>query len=413
MSDETTRVLAGLDEARRRELAGLYRDLHSHPELSFAEHHTAAEVARRSRAYGFEMTEGVGRTGVVAVLRGGAGPTVLLRADFDALPVEERTGLPYASTSGGVMHACGHDMHTTCLLGAMRLLAEGREHWSGTVLAVFQPAEETGQGARAMVDDGLFTRFGKPDVVLGQHVIRLPAGTVGCHPGTAYAATDVLRVRMFGADGPDAGPGRPAGATATRLQTVLEREMSDAGTVRITADDAPPAVGGDERGDGVPVTARLKVSLRTCSAPMRQRALAALERAVREEAAAAGAAREPEITALGAFPSLVNDVDAVDRTMTAIGAVIGADKVVDPGLLPGGEDIGVFGTAADVPVCFWQFGGTDPDTYAEAEAAGTTHDVPANHSPFFAPVIEPTLTTGVTAMVAGALAWLGPGGGRR
>ncbi|WP_338932921.1 amidohydrolase [Streptomyces netropsis] len=412
MSDETTRVLAGLDEARRRELAGLYRDLHSHPELSFAEHHTAAEVARRSRAYGYEMTEGVGRTGVVAVLRGGAGPTVLLRADFDALPVEERTGLPYASTSGGVMHACGHDMHTTCLLGAMRLLAEGREHWSGTVLAVFQPAEETGRGAREMVDDGLFTRFGKPDVVLGQHVIRMPAGTVGCHPGTAYAATDVLRVRMFGGDGTGTGPG-PADATATRLETALTREMSDAGTVRITAGDRPPAVDGSAQDNGVPVAAELKVSLRTCSAPMRQRALDALERAVREEATASGAVRDPEIDRLGTFPSLVNDMDAVDRTMTAIGAVIGADKVVDPGLLPGGEDIGVFGTAADVPVCFWQFGGTDPDTYAKAEAAGTTREIPTNHSPFFAPVIEPTLTTGISAMVAAALAWLGPGGGRR
>ncbi|WP_079060415.1 M20/M25/M40 family metallo-hydrolase [Streptomyces bungoensis] len=158
------RVLAGLDAALTQRLEALSKDLHAHPELSFEEHRTGAEAARRARELGYEVTESVGRTGVVARLANGPGTTVLLRADFDALPVTERTGLSYASTKRGVMHACGHDMHTACLLGTMTLLAGARDEWSGTVLAVFQPAEELGQGAQAMIDDNLYARFGTPDV---------------------------------------------------------------------------------------------------------------------------------------------------------------------------------------------------------------------------------------------------------
>ena len=190
--------------------AALYQDLHQHPELSFGEVRTAGIIAERLAGLGFEVTTGIGRTGVVGQLRNGDGPVVLLRADMDALPVEERTGLPYASTARGidpdgidvpVMHACGHDVHVTCLLAACERLAAGRGDWSGTLLAVFQPAEEVGAGARAMLDDGLYERFPTPSVVLGQHVVPIPAGAIGLHPGPAYAATDSLRITLYGRGG--------------------------------------------------------------------------------------------------------------------------------------------------------------------------------------------------------------------
>ncbi len=406
---DTARVaLRGLD-AIRDDLAALYRDLHAHPELSFAEHRTAAEVARRAREFGYEVTTGVGRTGVVAVLANGPGPTVLLRADFDALPVAERTGLGYASTAEGVMHACGHDMHASCLLGALGLLADARSLWSGTVLAVFQPAEEVGQGARAMLDDGLYERFGTPDVVLGQHVGPFPAGLIGAHAGPAFAATDALKVVMYGkgAHGsrPEASvdPVVMAASTVMRLQTIVSREIPGGETAVVTVG----SLNAGTKDNIIPDEAELKLNIRTYKEEVRTRVLAAVERIVRGEAAVAGAGREPDITGIDSFPVLVNDADAVARTMAAVGAVIGDGQVLDPGPVTGSEDVGLFATEAQVPLCYWLFGGADPEVYGAAFAAGTVdQDIPSNHSPFFAPVVEPTLTTGVTALTTAALAWL-------
>ncbi|MGW2899705.1 amidohydrolase [Streptomyces sp. NPDC001212] len=409
--DTARQVLAGLDTSLTEDLEALYQDLHAHPELSFEEHRTAAEVARRARDLGYDVTEGVGRTGVVAGLVNGQGPTVLLRADFDALPVTERTGLPYASTHEGVMHACGHDVHVTCLFGTMALLAGARDRWSGTVLAVFQPAEELGQGAQAMVDDGLYARFGTPDVVLGQHVMAIPAGTIACHPGLAFAATDALEVRMFGrgahASMPEASidPVVMAASTVMRLQTVVSREIASADRAVVTVG----ALQAGTKDNIIPDEARLQLNIRTYTPQVRRTVLDAVERIVRGEAAAAGAQRDPEISTLHTFPLMVNDEEACARTMAAIGDVVGHDKLTDPGASSGSEDVGVFGTSANVPVCYWLLGGVDPDVYAKAEAAGTrSRDIPQNHSPFFAPVMRPTLTNGVTALTAAALAWLGP-----
>ncbi|MFI1678513.1 amidohydrolase [Streptomyces sp. NPDC020607] len=404
-------ALLGLD-AIKGDLAALYRDLHAHPELSFAEHRTAAEVARHVESYGYEVTTGVGRTGVVAVLENGAGPTVLLRADFDGLPVTERTGLPYASVNEGVMHACGHDMHVTCLLGALKLLADARADWAGRIVGVFQPAEEVAKGAQAMVGDDFYARFGVPDVVLGQHVAPLPAGMIGAHPGPAFAATDSLRVRMFGkgAHGsrPEASidPVVMAAATVLRLQTIVSREISGAETAVVTVGSLQAGT----KDNIIPDEAELKINIRSYTPEVRTKVLAAVERIVKGEAATAGAEREPEITEIDSFPVLDNDADAVARTMAAVGAVIGEDRVFDPGPVTGSEDVGYFATSADreVPLCYWLFGGADPAGVAVAQQAGTfERDIPSNHSPFFAPVIEPTLTTGVTALTAGALAWLG------
>ncbi|MBO1337213.1 amidohydrolase [Streptomyces sp. VRA16 Mangrove soil] len=411
MTEQQPAPLEALDglPGIRPGLADLYRDLHAHPELSFEETRTAAEAARRARALGYEVTEEVGRTGVVATLDNGTGPTVLLRADFDALPVQERTGLDYASTVDGVMHACGHDMHVTCLLGTLHLLADARARWSGRIVAVFQPAEEIAQGAQAMIDDNFFDRFGRPDIVLGQHVGPLPAGTVGWHAGPSFAAADSLDVVLHGkgAHGsrPEAAidPVVMAAATVLRLQTVVAREVAGSETAVLTVG----ALQAGTQANIIPDRAELKVNIRTYDEATRARVLAAVNRIVRAEATASGAEQEPEIREFDRFPVLTNDPEATDRTVTALRAVLGAERVFDMGRVTGSEDVGLFATTAEVPICYWMFGGLDPDRMAAAAEAGTTErDIPSNHSPFFAPLVEPTITTGVTALTTAALAWL-------
>jgi hippurate hydrolase len=399
-------------------LAARYRDLHAHPELAFREHRTAAAVARDAGDLGYAVTEGVGGTGVVALLRNGAGPTALLRADMDGLPVSEATGLPYASRQRGtgpdgadvpVMHACGHDMHITWLIGALTLLSRHRDTWTGTVVAVFQPAEESGAGARAVIDDGLFDRFGRPDVVLGQHVVPLPSGTVGCRTGPAMAASDTLRVRLFGRGGhgsrPEAAvdPVVMAAATVMRLQTVVSREVAGADPAVVTVG----AIHAGTTANIIPAEAELRLSVRTFTPAVRDRVLDAIRRIVEAEAVASGASVPPEIVLVNSTPVLVNDPVATARTLAAIGSELGPDRVVEMPLVTGSEDFGAFGAATNAPSCFWFVGGADPDAYAAAEQAGRLDvDIPANHSPLFAPAIEPTLTCGVRAMTAAALDWL-------
>lgn len=404
----------------RDDLTELYKDLHAHPELSFAEHRTAAEVARRLDALGLEVTTGVGRTGVVGVLRNGDGPTVLLRADFDALPVQEQTGLDYASTQRGtdpdghdvpVMHACGHDMHVTCQLGALDLLVTAREQWSGTVVAVFQPAEEIGAGAQAMLDDGLLERFPRPDVCLGQHVFPFPAGTVGVISGPSMSAADGLKITMFGRGAHGSQPENAidpvvmASATVLRLQTVVSREISARDTAVVTVG----SIRAGTKDNIIPDQAELRVNIRSFDETVRERLIAAVKRIVRAEATASGAEREPEFERLTDFPVLVNDPQATDRTTKALCEQLGAERVVALEPVTGSEDVGLFGTAAGVPTCYWFFGGVERGKYLAAREAGTlSRDVPSNHSPFFAPAVEPTLTTGVTAMATAALTWLDP-----
>ncbi|AQA24021.1 amidohydrolase family protein [Rhodococcus sp. MTM3W5.2] len=402
-------------------LTELYKDLHANPELSFHETRTAGIVADRLRALGFETSTGVGGTGVVGTLRRGDGPIVLLRADMDALPVAEETGLPYASTARGtdpdgadvpVAHACGHDMHVVCLLGALEELAGDRTGWRGTILAVFQPAEELGGGAQAMVDDGLFDRFGTPDVVLGQHVGPFPAGMLAVRPGPAFAATDALRIKMFGKGGHGSRPETTidpvvmAASTVLRLQTVVSRTVAATDTVVLTVG----SLRAGTKDNIIPDEAVLEVNIRTYDAAVRTRVLDAVTRIVDAEAAAAGATRAPEITPIDSFPVLVNDPAAVERTAAVFRARFGSDHVFDPGPVTGSEDVGVFATASGAPCCYWLFGGADPEAFMRAAAAGTTdHDIPSNHSARFAPVIEPTLTIGMEALVAAARERLGQG----
>lgn len=412
-----------VEEIQLADLAGLYRDLHAHPELSFSEHRTAGIVAGRLRDLGYQVTSGIGRTGVVGTLANGPGPTVLLRADMDALPVLEQTGLEYASTARGtdrdgtdvpVMHACGHDMHVTCLLGAAAGLADGRDSWHGTLMLVFQPAEEGGGGAKAMLDDGLYERFPVPDIVLGQHVMQLPAGVLGIHPGPAFAAADELRVVLHGRGGHGSRPETTvdpilmAASTVLRLQGVVSREVAADEAAVLTVG----ALQAGTRSNIIPDRAELLVSLRSFDAKVRDRALQATERIIRAEAAASGAPRDPEITMTVSFPLLVNDLQACTRLTELFNGGVG--WALDPGRLTGSEDVGLLATAAGAPLAYWLLGGADPALFAGVssvdDARAIVDGLPSNHSPRFAPIIEPTIRTGVAALTAAARAWLGTTG---
>jgi amidohydrolase len=399
------------------ELERVYTDIHAHPELSMQETRTAQIAADRLRSTGYEVTDGIGQTGVVGLLRNGEGPTVMLRADMDALPVREQTGLPYASTQTArdkmgktvpVMHACGHDMHVTWLIGAATLLAQTRDGWRGTLMPVFQPAEETGTGARAMIDGGLLTRFPKPDVVLGQHVMVGPAGSLGSRAGVITSAADSLQIRMFGrgAHGsmPQASidPVVMAAATVLRLQTIVSRELAASEAAVVT-------VGSLQAGDKenvIPDEAIIKLNVRTFDEAVRTRILAAITRIVNAEAAASGAPKVPEITPLDSYSLVNNDPEATRRVLDAFREHFGSGRVREAKPTSASEDFGVFGAAWQTPSVFWFVGGTDPDQYAEAKQAGRVREIPTNHNPGFAPVLHPTLETGVAAMAVASHAWL-------
>jgi len=409
-------VLAGLS-AILPELETLYKDVHAHPELSMQEERTAKIAASHLTGSGFEVTTGVGKTGVIGVLKNGDGPTIMLRADMDALPIRETTGLDYASkviatdaegNSVPVAHSCGHDMHVAWLIGVSTLFARQRDGWRGTLIALFQPGEETAQGARAMIDDGLRERFPKPEVVLGQHVMVGPSGSVAGSAGPITSAADSLQIRLFGrgAHGsmPQASidPVVMAAATVMRLQTIVSRETA-------ASDSAVVTVGVLQAGtkeNVIPDEAIIKLNVRTFDETVRKHVLDAIARIARAEAAASGAPREPEITPLDRYPLNVNNKEASDRVAAALRAYFGADRVRHTGPAPASEDFGCFGTAWDVPSVYWFVGGTDPKLYAKAKAEGRINELPVNHNPAFAPVIHPTLETGVEAMSVAALAWI-------
>jgi amidohydrolase len=414
-TDPLSRLLAGLPDLLPM-LETIYKDVHAHPELSMQESRTAGLAAKHLADNGYEVTTGVGKTGVVGLLRNGEGPTVMLRADMDALPILEATGLAYASTvsttdsSGAtvpVAHACGHDMHVAWMMGASALFARTRDAWKGTLMVLFQPGEETAQGARAMIDDGLFTRFPKPDVVLGQHVMVGPAGTVAGSAGPITSAADSLQIRLFGRGAHGSMPQASidpivmAAATVLRLQTIVSREVAATEAAVVTIG----VLQAGTKENVIPDEAIIKLNVRTFDAGVRKRVLAAIERIVNAEAEASGAPRPPEITPLDSYPLNVNDKAASDRVAEALRAHFSADRVVHTGPAPASEDFGCFGTEWHAPSVFWFVGGTDPTVYAKAKTEGRINDLPVNHSPHFAPVLHPTLEMGVEAMVTAAMAW--------
>jgi amidohydrolase len=401
-------------------LEAVYKDIHANPELSMQEQRTAQIVADWLKSAGYEVTTGVGGTGVIGILRNGAGPTVLLRADMDGLPVIESTGLTYASRATGVdrfgqatgiAHVCGHDMHVAWLMGATRTFVDNKTAWKGTLVAVFQPGEETAQGADAMIRDGLAERVPKPDIVLGQHVIPAPAGAIAWRSGTAMAMADSWEVKLFGRGAHGSQPQKSidpvvmAASTVMRLQGIVSREVA-------MVDSAVVTVGALQAGTNdnvIPDQALLRLNVRTFRQEVRKRVLAAIRRIVDAEAAASGAPRPPEYSVLGRFEAVVNDDKATRAIVEAFERRFGANRVIEQGEpASASEDFSAFGPALGAPSVYWFVGGADPDIFAAAEKAGTVDDLPSNHAPNFAPVIHPTLRTGVQTLLTAAGVWLGP-----
>ncbi|WP_164205537.1 amidohydrolase [[Micrococcus luteus] ATCC 49442] len=401
-------VLAGL-KAELPWVRDVYQDLHRHPELSLEEQRTAQLVAEKLTTFGYEVTH-LGGTGVVGVLSNGEGPTVLARADMDALPVTEATGLDYSSTVAGVMHACGHDVHVSTLLGAAKLMADGRAAWSGTYVALFQPAEEVGAGSQAMVDDGLVTIVPQPDVALAQHVMPIAAGTVATAAGPVLSAGDSLRITVFGKGAHGSMPHMAvdpvvlASSIVLRLQTVVSRETKPGDFAVVTVG----ALNAGTKSNIIPDRATLLLNIRTYDNQVRTAVLAAIERIVRGECVTAGSPQEPVFEYYGQYPLTTND-DAVTAKVTeAFTAHFGTDAVHTAARQTASEDFSRIPDAFGVPYTFWMIGGADPETYRTAVANGTvSKDIPANHSPFFAPVLDPTLEFGVRAQVVAALTYLG------
>lgn len=400
------------------DLEAIYIDLHRNPELSFQETRTAGVIAAHLTALGIEHETGIGKTGIAAVIRNGDGPVVWLRADMDALPVLEQTGLDYASTARGVdpegtdvpvMHACGHDMHVTALLGTLERLKATTDEWSGTIVAVFQPAEEYGSGAQAMIADDVLNRFPKPTIVLGHHLAPLPAGTIGVRSGAQMAASDGLHVVLHGRGGHGSRPDTTidpvvmAAATVMRLQTIVSRETDPREMAVVTVGSMHAGL----KNNIIPATATIDISLRYPDEKARVGVMSKVERIIKAEALASGATEEPTIEILHTLPPTINDVDATDRLIFAWETAFGEDAVVDPGMFTGSEDVSWFATEAGVPLVYWFWGGVEPETFAAATAAGTAEaDIPSNHSPYFAPILHPTIERGVDALVIAAREFL-------
>ena len=391
------------------EAQALYLDVHAHPELSGHEVQTAAKLAEHLRSAGYEVTEHVGGTGVVAVMKNGSGPTIMLRTELDALPVEEKTGLPYASRvqtkdDAGhdvpVMHACGHDLHMASLVGAAEIMAHTKSTWHGTLMLIGQPAEETITGAKKMIEDGFLERFPKPDAGVALHVGNLlPAGKVGITPGTFDTNADSLRVTIYGKGGHGSAPHTSidpiviAARTILALQTIASREVKPGEMAVVTVGYIHAGL----KNNVIPDEAELGLTVRTYKAEVRKQVLAAISRITKAEAAAAGAPREPGIDHYEGTNSVYNDPALANRLEAALEAALGKDNVVIEEPHTASEDYSVF-VEQGIPSLYFSLGGADPKTFDEAKARGTT--LPSNHSALFAPDLDPTLDTGIAAEVA-------------
>ena len=413
-------AVSGLSDAIRADLPllmELYRDLHANPELSLQEVRTPAKLAPQARELGFEVTEHVGGGGVVAILKNGPGPVLLIRADMDALPVKEQTGLPFASTATGrlpngseapVMHACGHDTHMTAWVATARRLAAAKDQWSGTVLMVLQPAEELGRGARAMIEDGLYTRFGKPDYMLAFHdSASLSAGVIGVTRGYATANVDSVDIDVRGIGGHGAHPQATkdpivlASRIVVALQTLVSREVDPVEPAVVT-------VGSFHSGSKhnvIPDKARLQLTVRSYSPESRRKLLDGIERIARGEAIAAGMPddRMPVVSVdPGYTPTTYTTEQLSDRLLALWDSHFGPDRVVELKPVMTGEDFGQFWLAdqSKESVLFW-VGGVPRAKWDEA--GGDTSKLPSLHSPFWAPDAEAVIATATEAMTVAAL----------
>jgi amidohydrolase len=408
-------VLAPLD-GLYPELDKIYLDLHQSPELSLHEEKTSAKMAARLKALGFEVTERVGGWGVVGVLKNGKGPTVLVRTDTDALPVEEKTGLSYASkvtvkddtgATVPVMHACGHDIHMTSWIGAATMLSRARDRWRGTLVMIAQPAEEKGGGAAAMLKDGLFTRFPKPDFAISFHdSASLPAGRIAVTPGFAGANVDSVDVVIFGRGGHGAYPQTTvdpvviAARVVLALQTLVSRENSPFDPAVVTVG----SIHGGTKHNIISDEVRLQLTVRSYKDDVRKRLLAGIERIAKAEAAAAQAPREPSVTVSEGTPAMFNDPALAKRLSAALAGAFGEANVTAGQPTMGGEDFSEYGRAG-VPSVQFEVGAVAPGKYEAAKASGSP--LPSLHSSQFGPDREPTIRAAASALTVAALDLLG------
>ncbi len=387
----------------------LYVELHQSPELSSHETQTASKLAARLRDLGYAVTEGVGGTGIVAILKNGTGPTVMLRTELDALPVEEKTGLPYASKvhthddSGRdvpVMHACGHDLHMAALVATANIMAHSKKSWQGTLMLIGQPAEETISGAKRMIEDGLFTRFPKPAVGVALHVGNyLPAGQVGITPGIYNTNADSLRITIYGKGGHGSAPQTTidpiviAARTILALQTIVSREVKPGEMAVVTVG----YIRAGTKNNVIPDQAELGLTVRTYKAEVRKQVLAAITRIAKAEALAGGAPQEPLIEHYESTDSVYNDPGLAERLRAPLEAALGKQNVVTTEPITPSEDYAFF-IEQGVPSLYMSLGGADPQKYAESKRTGVM--LPSNHSPYFAPDVDPALHAGIEAEVA-------------
>ncbi len=387
----------------------LYVELHQHPELSDHEAQTAATLAAKLRTLGYDVTEHVGGTGIVAILENGVGSTIMLRTELDALPVEEKTGLAYASRvrtkddaglDVSVMHACGHDLHMASLFATAAIMARTKSTWHGTLILIGQPAEETIGGSKGMINDGLFTRFPRPDAIVALHVMNLlPAGQVGVASGVQDANSDSIRITIYGRGGHGAAPHTAidpiviAARTILALQTIVSREVEPGEMAVLTVG----YIHAGTKNNIIPDRAEMGITVRTYNTDVRKHILEAIKRVAKGESEAAGAPREPLIERYEATDAVYNNPALAGRVRGVLESVLGKENVITQAPHAWSEDFSTY-VQQGVPGFYFDLGGAEPDKFAQAKAAGTA--LPSNHSPLFAPDLDPTLRTGMLAQVS-------------
>lgn len=400
----------------------LYKELHADPELSFCESETAKTIHKhlsRHAPNGYHVQPDIGGHGLAATLENGNGPTILLRADTDALPVLEKTGLPYASTKRmkdhegieqPVMHACGHDMHITALLAAAELLFAARKEWAGTLVLIFQPAEEKGAGAQAMVDDGLYTRHAVPvpDVAIGAHVMPYRAGVIGTRVEVVASSADTYKVTLHGRGGHASQPHVTcdpvvmAAYATTRLQTLVGREINPLHPAVVTV----ASIQAGQAENIIAQSAVMKIDLRSSAEDVRKKLNDGVKRIIKAESMASNAPQEPDFEIIRTFPIAFNTIKETEMLHKTMQEHFGESYDDRLGPLGGSEDFPILGTSVEKPCVFWMYGGTDRDYYDTMKDEGRLSDMPINHSAYYAPVIQPTLQTGIDGYSVSALTWL-------
>lgn len=396
-------------------LKEVYIHIHQNPELSMQEYETSSYIANQLKELDIDVTEGVGGTGVVAIIRNGEGPTIMVRADMDALPMKESNGLSYASVKTmidrkghetPVSHMCGHDMHATMLLGAVTVLAKKKDAWSGTIVAIFQPGEETAEGSQAMIDDNLLAHIPKPEIILGQHLMSFKSGTVGYRPGQILTAGDSLKVTFFGAGGHGGMPNNAidpivmAASAVVRLQTIVSREVAPQTQAVLT-------IGEFHAGKAeniIPDEAYIKLNIRTIDESVRAHMLEAIKRICNAEAQASKAPKMPMFEEINNYPLTVNDVAATKKIEKEFALTFG-DNAFEMSPLGASEDFSRYGRAWHIPYVYWFIGSTAPELYNQAVANDDIGSLPGPHSPFWVVDLETTLVTGMKAMLSAVGAW--------